>query len=205
MEKILANKISAIAKQQKTTIIAVCGAADLGKSYLAQNTASHLQTKNISCNHLPLDAFLINRAQRLEQGLSGYQAESYDIPSALQALEQHRNKQTINYAPYQHETGCKSPVLTPLLASPVLILDGLQSMHQCFRPYIHFSIFIETTDDYLKKLRFEADTDKRKLGIQAAQNNIEPEFSHYQRSVAHYKKEADCLIFLEKKWHYRLI
>jgi uridine kinase len=70
-------------------IVAVCGAADIGKSYLAKEITEILNQKGISANHLTLDSFLMNRSDRIEKGISGYDIEAYDFVSIERSLEKY--------------------------------------------------------------------------------------------------------------------
>ena len=50
------------------TIVSICGAADLGKSYLSNQLIKSLGQQKIITNHLTLDSYLMDRAIRKEKG-----------------------------------------------------------------------------------------------------------------------------------------
>ncbi len=196
--------VAVIEKQKKPTVVAICGAADLGKSHLSKEFVKSLRTKETSANHLTLDSFLIPRSKRLKQGKSGYQIEAYEHLSALEAISQFKQGQPIIYAPYEHAKGKQSDSLETLEPGSVLFLDGVQSMHEQFSPHVDLSVFVYTSDDALKKLRFKADLTKRNLTVETAENNSESEFFEYKKQIEPYKEHADFRLFLERKWSYTL-
>ncbi len=202
MNVLIAEKIASIEKGNGPIIVAICGAADLGKSYLSKEVVKSLSVIGISANHLTLDSFLIERSERLRQGISGYQIEAYEQKSAMDALSKFKQRKSILYAPYDHETGKRSFTLETLKPSSVLILDGVQSMHGSFSSYIDFSVFIYTEDEVLKKIRYEADLTKRKYTTELAKCNSEPEFIEYKKQLEPYRIQANLRLFLKTKWIY---
>ncbi len=196
--------VASIEKQKKPIVVAICGAADLGKSHLSKEFVKSLRIKGTSASHLTLDSFLIERSKRLKQGKSGYQIEAYEHLSALEAISQFKQGQPIIYAPYEHDKGKQSCSLETLEPSTILFFDGVQSMHEQFLPHVDLSVFVYTGDDVLKKLRIKADLTKRNLTIETAENNSESEFLQYKKQIEPYKKHADFQLFLERKWSYTL-
>ena len=68
--------------------VAICGAADIGKSYLSRKLAVILNNQGIGTSHLPIDAFLLDRSERLRIGMSGYDAQAYDFDAIQKLLSQ---------------------------------------------------------------------------------------------------------------------
>lgn len=204
MDVLLSEKIESLVEKKRQTIISICGAADLGKSYLSREVVKKLSIKGISANHLTLDSFLIERSIRLQLGISGYQIEAYEQKLALEALSQFKQGKSIYYYPYNHDAGKRGPKLEILKPSSVLIFDGVQSMHKSFLFYSDFSVFIYTEDDNLKRIRYEADLTKRNYTTDFAKDNSEPEFIQYKTEIEPYKTQADFRLYLQKKWTYFL-
>ena len=198
----------AIVKCRKTDgpmIVAICGAADLGKSYLSASIANALRSRGVSSDHVTLDSFMMNRDERIACGISGYQPEAYDFNAIKVQLAKFSKGQHINFFPYDHSTGLKAIEPTMLPPCDVLILDGLHSMHPALLPYTQLSVFIYTNDSYLRCIRREADLLKRRQSV-ALSEKIEPfEFAKYKRFVEPYKKHATWHLFLKKKWEYTFI
>ncbi len=204
LETFLTEEIAAIDEQKRSIIIAMCGAADLGKSYLSKKIVDNLREMGKAADHLTLDSFLIERSERFKKGISGYQIEAYDHVSILNALVLFKQKKQIVYAPYDHVEGKASASLEVIEPCSILILDGLHSMHESISSYIDFSIFIYTDDEILKNIRFDADLTKRNLTVELANRNSEPEFVQYKMQLEPYKIKADLKLRLEKKWVYTL-
>lgn len=205
MHGLLANEITLRLTKKEPVVVAICGAADLGKSTLARKIIAALKALDISAGHLTLDSFLLDREERQRRGLSGYQIASYQLPEALDAVRRFKQQQPIFYPPYDHASGKKAEVLATLPASSVLIFDGLHSMHESFSDYVDYRIFISTEDEQLKRLRMQADISKRGQTQAFAQANAEAEFQHYNNAVAPYKTRADHQLFLTTPWLYTLI
>lgn len=205
MERMLSKKIAAFKeKGEKQIIVAVCGAADLGKSCLSKKIAQNLNSTGIPTYHLTLDSFLMGRAQRLEQNISGYDIRAYDQASVLAALNNFKKNQPVVFAPYIHSIGKCTETYVTLDPCAILLFDGVQSMHDLFLPYIDYSIFIYTADDTLKKIRYEADLRKRHYSPEFAKSNSESEFNYYKSHILPYRQQADLVLFLQKKWNYIL-
>ena len=186
----------------KPSVVAVCGAADLGKSYLSQKILDELLDRGVSAGLLTLDSYLVERMERERRGLSGYQIDSYDQPGIANALSDFKDQNPIVYFPYDHTIGRACGERVELLPCSILIVDGLHSLHENIYELIDFSIFIYTDDESLKKIRFDADLTKRGLTVEQANNNSEPEFLLYKTMIDPYKSKADVRLHLVEKWRY---
>lgn len=183
-------------------VVAVCGAADLGKSYMSQNLVNFLSHQGISATHLPLDAFLMDRTVRIDKGMSGYDLEAYDIETIGIMINDFHKGKTISYYPYQHESGNRSKSQIILDNSMILILDGLHSMSVPLRSFVNLGVFIYTEDNNLRKIRRAADILKRKQ-LSDLSDRLEPiEFQKYKTNVEPYRVYADLLVRLKEKWSY---
>lgn len=204
MDLWLKSIIQSIKSLDFPVIIAICGAADLGKSHVSKVIVNELLSQGVSAIHLTMDSYLIERKKRQDLGISGYELDAYDRKSASNVLAQFKNYQPIEFFPYCHETGRKAENPEILEPASILIFDGVQSMHGYFSPYIDLSIFIYTEDSALKKIRFEADLNKRKHSIDFANANSEFEFTKYKINIEPYKMQANHRLFIEEKWRYRI-
>ena len=102
----LTSAILAKRNSKTTTVVAICGAADLGKSYLSKAISESLSQHGITANHFSLDAFLLDRQTRLNKKLSGYNIEAYNINAALEDLNDIKEGKSIVVYPYDHHLGC---------------------------------------------------------------------------------------------------
>ena len=188
------------------TIIAICGAADLGKSFISRQLVSSLEQLGRSADHLTLDSYLMDRKLRKEGGISGYQSEAYMLSDAVQDLEQLKRGQSINYHPYDHQFGKIDQSITFTISelTDVLFFDGLHTLYPSFRPLIDTSLFIHTGDKHLRQIRHDADISKRGYTKEYSSQISDQEMDLYQRCVAPYQSHADYLLFLKSMWDYEL-
>lgn len=198
----LVHQILKVREQKTPLIIAIGGAADLGKTHLSRAIVKQLNEKKSSSSHLPLDAYLMDRIERKAKGLSGYQVEAHDMELIKEDLENWRNHGRISYHPYEHENGTKSKQAVSIQSSEVLLIEGLFSMRKLLQPYINYSIFIFTTNEKLKKIKQEADLVKRSYSKEYSEQLYEKEFELYKRNIEPFKNMADCKVSLSTKWKY---
>jgi uridine kinase len=70
---------------------------------------------------------------------------------------------------------------------------------------INFSIFVCTDDTQLKKIRHQADINKRKQTIEFSKRSSTVEFEKYKQFVEPYKNIANVVLFLKEQWNYILL
>ncbi|WP_299440733.1 hypothetical protein [uncultured Aquimarina sp.] len=199
LAEILANR-----KENELTVVSICGAADLGKSYISKKISELLTESNIKTNHLTMDSYLLDREMRKKKELSGYDIEAYNQKEVLKDLIALKNGESINFKPYNHNKGTSGLIFSEMEPSDILIFDGLHSMHPSFVPYVNVTIFLYTKDVLLKNIRSEADIIKRKYTTDYSKSISESEFELYKSNVYPYKKQADYIIYLKDKWNYYL-
>jgi uridine kinase len=184
-------------------IIAVCGAADLGKSYLCQQWVAELAKQGIAAPHLTLDSYLIPRIERTALGISGYDLVAYDLETAKSDLLAWRSGKSIPYREYNHQTGVTEESTRTIEPCSFLFFDGLHVMHEHFKSIPDYSVFIYTSDEQLVKIRQEADLNKRKQTVEFSLKNSLPEFEKYKQNIEPYKSKADQVLELTECWRYR--
>lgn len=185
-------------------MVAVCGAADLGKSYLSAEIVRHLRGGGENAACLPMDAFLMDRTRRIEKGISGYSPDACDLDDVHRQVIRFQGGEDIAYFPYRHQSGEKAGEPCTICGADILIIEGLHAMHQRLMPYIGLSIFLYTADDYLRKIRHEADILKRKQTPEFSRRVELPEFQQYKQWVAPYRASADVCLCLEQRWQYHI-
>lgn len=198
------SKIIVSIEENRPLIVAICGAADLGKTHLAINLVNSLKNLGTSANHISLDSYLVARSKRIEFGLSGYEVESYDLPAIEKDLVGFVRGLPIEFCEYNHSKGVAEGRKNTIQPCSVLIVDGLHSMHKTFEPLISYSIFVCTDDHQLKHIRHRADITKRMQTIEFSKSNLDSEFEKYKIHVAPYKNKAKIVLTLNKKWQYSL-
>lgn len=200
----IASVISALALKcnGEPQLVAICGAADLGKTYLSTQLVSALAKIGTSAGHLTLDSYLMERSKREAIGISGYQPEAYDILKIESDSVAFLNGGPIEYHPYDHAAG--KSLSTKIIINPcqVLLLDGLHSMHQNLRSYLNYSIFICAPDDLLLTMRHQADIKKRKQSAEYSKINLKNELTAYKWYVESYRYSANVVYELKEQWQY---
>ena len=202
IEQLIADKILKVSRLQESTIVAFGGAADLGKSYLANKVAILLSDVHTTTSHLTLDSFLMDRAERQKRGISGYDIRAHDIDGIVFTIENWVKRKMVKFRPYDHQTGKKSQHYRMVGKSKVLLIEGLFSLHESIRPFIDLSFFLYTDDEKLKEIRREADLAKRGYSPEYSEKIYEQEFELYQKNIEPFKAHANFKLFLKEKWHY---
>lgn len=198
----ITNTILAHKLRQHNEVIAVCGAADLGKSYLANELVKSIKARKLTADYLTLDSFMMSREERIRKGISGYDPCAYEFNSVILQLEKFKEGKDLSFRAYDHSTGKRVDELTTIKACDILILDGLHSLHEILAPYVSHSLFVYTQDSLLRKIRRKADLEKRKQTVEVSEQ-IEPkEFEKYKQLVEPYKKQATWQLFLVEKWKF---
>jgi len=201
----LSKEIETLKNKHDCLIIAVCGAADLGKTYLSTQLVEILRKLGLTSELLTLDSYMIKRAERIKQGISGYQPKAYNFLAIKEDLIKFKNSEAIDFFQYDHSTGQLLFQTQTIYPCDILLIDGLHSMSDEFTSLINFSIFLYTDDKLLKVIRHKADLKKRKQTIEFSNQNYSQEFVEYKKFVEPYKKLADAVLLLEKQWEYTLI
>jgi uridine kinase len=185
-------------------LVAICGAADLGKTHLSMQLVNELVKTGISAGHLTLDSYLMDRTHRTALGISGYQPEAYDLPMIKSDLLVFLSGSSIEYFPYDHAKGKVLSLAVTISSCQVLFVDGLHSLHENLKPHINYSVFICTNDDLLLKIRHRADIEKRRQSIEFSKLNLNKEISAYKLYVEPYMCSADVVYELKEQWQYEL-
>lgn len=204
IEQVIVNRVLEAQKKKESNIIAFCGAADLGKSYLAKKVVQLLNDSKIKSSHLTLDSFLMDRAERKKRKISGYDIRAHNTKQILVTLKRWMQGQSIKFQSYDHQTGRKSKNYAIIKNSNVLIIEGLFSMHESFLPLVDLSFYIYTDYKKLKEIKLEADLIKRGYSLEYSKKIYDDEFELYKKNIEPFKEEADFRLFVKNKWHYIL-
>ena len=204
IEQQIADVILTQTSLNSRSVVAVCGAADLGKSHLTNQVVRCLQDMGTKAAVLPMDAFLMPRQLRMQKELSGYQADAYDMDAALQCIVDFSQGKPLDYRPYDHGSGAQTQPKVVIEGCSVLLYEGLQVLAKPFRQFIDCAFFIYTDDLQLRKIRSAADISKR--GMSEAQSSAisAQEFDSYKTHIEPFKALADYQVLLREKWQYQL-
>lgn len=78
--KKISKKIEVL-KKENCLIVAVCGAAE----YLSTQLVEVLSQMGLTTGLLTLDSYMMNRTDRIKEGISGYQPKAYDLLAVKKA------------------------------------------------------------------------------------------------------------------------
>jgi uridine kinase len=183
-------------------VVSISGAAGIGKSTFSAAIANRLRERHgiDSVCVLPLDSFMLDRANRIKSGLSGYHPRANDLAAAERGIQALISGNHISVRPYSHVTGSHMEEFKISGGQRVYILDGIHSMHPQLINFVSLSIFLWAEDDELKELRFISDVLDRCYVIRDAFNHADAEFNEYQKHVAKYSKVADMNLRIFGYW-----
>lgn len=198
----LADAIVELGNKKSKSVIAICGAADLGKSFLARSLIDELELRGVSSAHLTMDSYLMPRERRIEAGISGYDAAAYDLATLNSDLQAFINFKAFGFQEYNHKLGCVNGPGKVISDTDYLLLDGLHAMHHSFKSLLDYSVFIYTSDKQLRDIRHQADLVKRNQTVDFSLAQLEFEFQSYKSNVEPYKACANKRIELLSKWNY---
>ena len=191
-EAVLLKTFAAIQMQRgQPGIIAICGAACLGKSTLAGKWAASLSTEGISCGVLStdsfmLDSFTLEHNRRMELGLGKYDPAAFDAEAASHAIHCFRQQQPFEYFRWDAET--RGPEISATTFEPcsLLFLEGIHSMHTAVHSEQDFSVFLHVAD--------------AGPGPTQGEQDETPENRSYLKHIEPFRTEADCLIEVGADW-----
>jgi uridine kinase len=184
--------------------VGVSGGAGLGKTRFANDLATHLVSRGVTATTLPMDAFMMDRAARLIQNISGYDPAANDLDGAITHVRALKSGATVEIRAFDHRTGEHEPVPRSIPSTDVIILDGIHSLHPKLLPYISFKIFLYAPAPVAKELRFLSDVFGRNYTAHKAFEHADEEYRKFEQFLLQYAKFADQIIEVEGYWRYRL-
>ncbi|WP_262891343.1 nucleoside/nucleotide kinase family protein [Flavobacterium columnare] len=84
----------------------------------------------------------------------------------------------------------------------ILIIEGIHSLNEIIRDKMNLKIFIDTDDNTLRKLRFNANLNKRGFSKDEAGKRIDKEMEEYYSYVEPNKQYADIIMNIDKNYNY---
>jgi uridine kinase len=184
--------------------VGLSGGAGLGKTRLAIELAESLRGHGVSVDILPMDAFMMDRASRLIQNISGYDPAANDLDGATSAIRALRGGGDIEIRPFNHRTGEHDPVTRSVVPSDIVILDGIHSLHPKLLPFLALKIFLYAPAPIAKELRFLSDVFERNYTAHKAFEHADEEYRKFEEFLLQYVKFADQVVEVEGYWRYSI-
>ena len=196
---------NAIGLESRKSIIAISGAGSIGKSTFAKLLVDRMEIKlpNRSFEILPTDSYMLDRASRIAQNITGFNIESHDMMACGRDLSELIAGNSVKIRPYDHTTGKHAEERT-IIAPDILILEGIHSFHPPIDKQLDFRIFIYSSKPVVKALKYMADYFERGYSPIDSFQHSEVEYVDYENYVLPYYRNANSVIDVTGYWRYRL-
>lgn len=186
--------------------IGVSGAAGLGKSTLSIELISWFKRHypEIKAGALPLDSFMLDRANRLVRNLSGYDPRANDLDGVISAVQTLSHGISVEYFPYNHVTGRHEEQPQYLEPLDIIVIDGTYAFQPRILPLLSYKIFLYAPPSVAKELRFLTDLLERNYTVHKAFAHADEEYNNFERFMLPYIKFADQVVEIDGYWRYKL-
>lgn len=181
---------------------AICGWADTGKSTLAAELCRALHRRNITADWISTDAFLKNRADRNQLGISGYNSRSLDAGELAAAVEAIAAGHEYTYYPYDNRTGAKASNSKTILRQSIVVIEGIHALHEAIRDRCVLRAFIHSKDATLVEIRARANMSKRGMSAVDARSRIENELAEFRNYILPNKAYANVILSVTLDYDY---
>jgi uridine kinase len=183
IEKMIMGKIVEIwmrHPKDRPMFVAINGCTAAGKTRLSRELSAALMDQafhdigiqqQVSVTHLETDNWLATtREERVLRGLSGFDANSYNMTDLAEAIQKLSNVAPVLVKRYEHSN---LPIDTEITYNPadIVILDGLMSTHHSLLKSIDLCIWIECSENGHRSLRIGRDTKYRQYKQAEAESN----------------------------------
>lgn len=182
-------------------VLAVSGAAALGKTTFCRGLVDYLAEQDITAAHLPLDGYLLDRRTRKKHKLSGYDPQATDRPHMIDDMKRLIFEgQPIDMPIYDHGTGrFKQP--RRIEPARVIILDGIMSLQYEMRErFPNLNIFFTSEDVVIRGLRLLVDMEERGYSVFQALKHSDEEFVNYNKWILAQITFAHLKIWVDKNY-----
>ena len=204
--------VRAITREVRNTIIgdrnmlvSITGPGAVGKSTFAARLKDSLTEAGVSASVVPTDAYMLSRADRIYQGVIGFDIAANDIDRLVNDVNSLLAGRAIKVAPYNHRTGKHDEPHT-VEPAEVMILEGIHSFYPGIHhgPYTRWlKYFVYAAPNHARELKFIVDFTERRYDIQTAYEHSTAEYEAYETHVLPYIRHADRVIEVDGYWKYR--
>lgn len=185
-------------------VVAISGGSALGKSCFAQTFARCLRSRGLTCTHVELDGFLLDRNARRKLGISGYDPAATKFDALREVLDfMIFAGKRVELPWYNHEVGLVTST-TACNPSEVILLDGTVAMNPVVAGrYATTQVFFYAPAAVRRALREWVDREKR--GYSAGFPGNDPaEERDYQSWIEPQAAQADLIIRVKSHGTYEI-
>jgi uridine kinase len=174
-------------------VIAVSGAAALGKTTLCEVLQGAATSCDLTATHVELDGFMMERAQRKAADLRGYDERATDWDKLRPALANLIFRGVTTWFPrYDHSTGQRI-AMDEKRPSALVILDGITSLERTVAAaFPNISVFLRSDRQTRRRLRQSVDSERGHAGLLPADDSREEEA--YRVFIAPQERRADFVV-----------
>ena len=199
----IVNQILKIKRNKEFVLVAICGAADTGKSTMAKNICDELRLNNLKSDLISTDSFMIDRVERNERKISGYNFISLRQEELSFFINEIGHGGSMNYYQYDNKIGRTVNEFRVIKEIEVLIVEGIHSFNDKIRAQIDLKIFITGNNDTLRSLRYHANKTKRGFSETEATIRLDKELNEYNQFIEPQKIHSDIILNVDDKYNYR--
>lgn len=172
-------------------LVGIAGASCSGKTELARSLARYLQEDALL---FALDHYYIDRSHIAEPARSHFNfdhPEALDAPLLIRDVESLKNGLSIEQPRYSFVTHSRLDDTEPIAPRPVILIEGLFSLHwQSLRDILDLRIYVETPDEECFRRRLRRDVAERGRSPESIEeqyaNTVRPMAVEFVRPTAVY-------------------
>lgn len=184
-------------------LIAICGAACIGKTSFAGLLAKTLVNHKVTASILSTDSYMMSRAEKLIQNIKGFDPRSHDLDEMRQDIVMLLRRQTITVRPYDHATGDHGESVS-IKPADVIIVEGVQAFDALTAPLTRgLRYFIYGTKSQIQELKFISDFTERGYDIHTAFAMANDEYASFREHTLPMLRTADFVIEVDGYWRFK--
>lgn len=205
------NQLTKLVLQKYTlsgslTLIAISGAAALGKTNLATALRNNIiDNAKRSVDIFSTDAFLMTRKERRRKGISGYDPRATGVDKIHECIKRLLEGENVSFYPYDHYSGCKMRHPITVEPSDIIIVDGIHSFHSNIRSLMDLRIFLDANHELAINMRSIVDSSQRGYPHTLALSTAHSEHKNYEVYIQPYIEFADIVVQVMDDWKYEII
>ena len=167
-------------KKKEPLVIGITGAGGAGKTTFAGNIVLFYGSEN--CLSIDLDDYLISRAERGKQGLTGYNPKANNLVLARQNISDLISRKEIKKPKYNHTNGTmsESELIKP---KPLIIIEGVTTLYDELKDLNDLSFYLDAPETTQIQSRIKRDVDTRGYTLKEALTLIESVRPDYKKFI----------------------